>query len=326
MITKKRKDELITVVVPIYNMGKYLERAVNSLLNQTYKKYEILLIDDGSTDCSGEKSEEYAKNNEKIKVYHKENGGLSSARNFGIEHANGKYIIFPDPDDWVSENYLETLISLVDETSDLEVCGHYVVTDKSMKPHSTIEKEYIYNRKEALESAMISSGFCGFAWNKLYHMEIIKRYNLRFDEELGMAQDLHFLVRYLMECNKIKYSTKPLYYYYQHIGGVTNAPLSSRKISGLKTYEKIAEIVKEDYLEIEKLARSTYANMSLQFMYIYFTNKMKDKILFYKLKSNFRKNISYFLKNKNYGIERKLLGVLAYISPKLSFKIREILR
>lgn len=326
MMIKEKENDLITVVVPIYNMGNYLERAVNSLLNQTYDNYEILLIDDGSTDSSVEKSEEYAKNNEKIKVYHKKNGGLSSARNFGIEHANGKYIIFPDPDDWVSENYLETLISLVDETSDLEVCGHYVVTDKSMKPHVEFEKEYIYNREEALESAMISSGFCGFAWNKLYHMEIVKKYNLKFDEELGMAQDLHFLICYLMKCNKIKYTTKQQYYYYQHVGGVTNAPLSPRKISGLKTYEKIAEIVKKDYPKIEKLAKATYTNMNLQFIYIYYSNNMKNSELLSKLQLNFKKNINYFIKNKNYDIKRKTLGIIAYLSPKLSFKIREILR
>lgn len=318
-----QKQALITVVVPIYNMGCYLDRAMKSLLEQTYNNYEVLLIDDGSTDGGSQKCDIYAEKYEKIHAYHKKNGGLSSARNYGIKYAKGDYIIFPDPDDWVSEKYLEDLSSLINESSDLEVCGHYVVTKKDKKIHATPERKYELNQEEAMLSAMTASGFCGFAWNKLYHMNIIKDKKMKFDEELGMAQDLHFLIQYLKYCEKIIYWTKPLYFYFQHAGGVTNASLSDRKISGLKTYEKIAELVRDEHPTIMQLAKSTYVNMSLQFMFIYYATEMEYDELLVKLKKNLKRNFKYFLKNVNYGMGRKMLGIVALISPKISYKIRK---
>ena len=103
---------MISVVVSVYNMEKYLDRCINSLLKQTYKAYEIILVDDGSTDTSPSLCDEWGKKETSIRVFHKPNGGLSSARNYGIDHALGDLIIFPDPDDWVDTGYLQKLISI----------------------------------------------------------------------------------------------------------------------------------------------------------------------------------------------------------------------
>lgn len=317
------ESKMITVVVPIYNMGCYLDRAMKSLLAQTYKNYELLLIDDGSSDNSPEMCDDYAQKYENVKTYHKKNGGLSSARNYGIKYAKGDYIIFPDPDDWVLEEYLEDLSSLIERNSDLEVCGHYIVNENGKKIHDYPEAIYELNQEEAMKSAMTASGFCGFAWNKLYHMDIIVENDLKFDEELGMAQDLHFLMCYLMYCNKIIYWTKPLYFYFQHAGGVTNSVLSDRKISGLRTYEKISELVRNKHPDIVQLAKSTYANMSLQFMFIYYDTDLKELELLKKLKINLKTNFKYFFKNPSYRAGRKILGCIACISPRASYILRK---
>ncbi len=318
-------NEMITMVVPVYNMGKYLKRAVDALLKQTYRNFEILLVDDGSTDGSGAICDEYEKNNKSIRTIHKPNAGLSSARNVGIDNAKGEYIIFPDPDDWTREEYLQTLINLHTKyCSDLEICGHYVVEGDTEKTHNPQGKEQLLERDEAIEILMSSWGFCGFAWAKLYHMDIIRGNKLYFDLELGMAQDLHFSFRYFLCCQKIAYNPVPMYYYYQHAGGVTNtkSPLTQRKISGLKTYERIAELSKDKYPKARDLAYCTIANMSLQFIYIYYASKMNDEQLLKTLCNNLKTYKDYFLRNTDYSVIHRLQGRIALISPRIFYLIK----
>ena len=113
------------MVVSVYKVKDYLDHCIQTLLNQTYQDYEILLVDDGSPDACGAMCDAWAEKEARISAYHKPNGGLSSARNFGIAHARGAFIIFPDPDDWVEPRYLEKLMSLRESTqADLSICGH----------------------------------------------------------------------------------------------------------------------------------------------------------------------------------------------------------
>ncbi len=315
----------ISVVVPVYNMADHLEKSVNTLLAQSYQNYEIILIDDGSTDGSSELCDYLAEQYSTIQVFHKTNGGLSSARNKGIDVASGDFIIFPDPDDWVDENYLSSLIDLHNETQ-LEICGHYVVTPDSCKAHNSQSTKTQLTKELAIINLLKSTSYCGFAWNKMYHLDIIKTNNLRFDEELGMAQDLHFAFRYMLFCNKIAYNPEPHYYYYQHEKGVTNInhPLTSRKISGLKTYEKLLELSKANVPEAVPLVCSTIANLNLNFIYIYYNSGMEDKDLLSSLTINFKKYSNYFLKNKDYSVFHKLLGAIALINTNLYFKLRKL--
>ena len=131
---------MITVVVSIYKVEKYLNKCLESLLNQTYKDFEIILVDDGSPDKCPVMCDEWGNRDPRIRVFHKENGGLSSARNCGIEHAKGEFIIFPDPDDWVELDYLERILALREEyDADLSICGHYYgenINNKNAKVNS----------------------------------------------------------------------------------------------------------------------------------------------------------------------------------------------
>ena len=317
---------LITVVVPIYNMGQYLKRAVDSILKQTYKNYEIILVNDGSTDNSLEIANQIIKENPKIKIVSKQNGGLSSARNAGIDNSSGDYIIFPDPDDWVLENYLEVLVNLhLKYKSQLEISGYYIQYDgKKINPHENKTKQ-LFDKNTALQHLMSSKWFCGFAWNKLYHMDIIKKNNLTFDTELGMAQDLHFAFRYILHCERISFNPIPTYYYFQHIEGVTNvkAPLTQRKVSGFKTYEKLAELSQVDYPEVYNMAKSTLANISMQFLFIYYYTKMNDKEILSLIKNNIKNNFKCFMKNKDYSVPHKVQGLIARFLPKIYYIVRK---
>ena len=322
------ENELISVVVPVYNMGMYLPRAVDCLLSQSYNNYEIILVDDGSTDDSSAICDEYATKYEGVRVVHKPNGGLSSARNAGIDNAIGKYIIFPDPDDWTDPSYLATFMTLHEKyQSDLEICGHYISSDNGEFVHNTQAQEVVLNRQDALELLMSSKAFCGFAWNKLYHLDIIRDNGLLFDTELGMAQDLHFAFRYLLAADKIAYNPTPCYHYFQHAGGVTHTktPLTPRKLSGLKTYIKIAELAKEDFPKAEAMALSTIFNMSMHFMYIFYDSHDTRNDVLADLIENLKKYQAYFFANPHYSVSHKLLGKMALIHPRLYYLMKKAL-
>ena len=319
------KSPTISVVVPVYNMGKYLPKAIDCMLSQSYEDYEILIIDDGSTDGSSEICDKQANRDKRIKVFHKENGGLSSARNLGIENAAGQFIIFPDPDDWVESNYLENLISLHNKyNSDIEICAHYVSDNKGDTPRIVAEQDRLFDKEQAMDILMGRSGYCGFAWNKLYHLDIIKKHNLRFDEELGMAQDLHFAFRYFCCCEQIAYSNIPAYHYYQESGGITNQKqLTERKVSGLLTYKKIAELAHDNYPKVEVAAYETIYNMSLHFLYIYIDSQCDQEKIFNQLRSNLREYHKYFYESGTFNTTRKLLGRLAEINPRIYYYIKK---
>lgn len=326
MNTKDKQGSLISVVVPIYNMEHYINRAVESLRKQTISNYEIILIDDGSTDNSGKLCDEICRRYPEIIVVHKPNGGLSSARNAGIEVANGDFIIFPDPDDWVNEDYLEVLFSLHKKyDSDLEIGGYFITDENSEKNIHVNKKELLLEQNDAMEKLLSPFWYCGFAWNKLYHMDIIVQNNLRFDTELGMAQDLHFALGYLMKCKKIAFNPKPIYHYFQHIQGVTNvrAPLTARKISGIKTYQKIADMTEIEFPSIARKAHSTIANLCMHFLFIYYYTGMYDKEVLNLLNNNIHNNMKYFIENDEYDFLHKLQGIVAYLSPKLYYLIRK---
>ena len=186
----------ISVVVSVYNTGEYLPKAMESLLAQTCTDYEILLVDDGSTDGSGEECERQAAGRENVRVFHKENGGLSSARNYGIDHAAGDYIIFPDPDDWAEPEYLATLLAMTEETdAGLSICGHYENKEHKDRRWDTAAERSVLSTDEALELVMQNRSFCGFAWNKLYHMDLMDllyEQPIHYPDKVSTEDDYHY--------------------------------------------------------------------------------------------------------------------------------------
>lgn len=314
---------MISVVVSVYNMEKHLDRCINSLLKQTYKAYEIILVDDGSTDTSPSLCDEWGKKETSIRVFHKPNGGLSSARNYGIDHALGDLIVFPDPDDWVDTGYLQKLISIKErEHADLSICGHFKgdhIWNQNAQP-------VVLDTRSALYELMLPSSFCGFAWNKLYSMDILKKNALRFDEELGMVQDLHFNVRYFQYCSTIAYDPEPFYHYIVSDASVTSSKysLNLRKLSGLATYKKIGQITHTGFPEIEKISYASLCKMCLDDMMIYYRSGMKDRKVLMLLQSDFRKYKSYFYNCTAYSHSHKSCSHFAVVHPYAYYMARRI--
>ena len=313
---------MITVVVSVYNTGKYLEKSITSLLSQTYQDYEIILIDDGSTDGSQDTCDTQAARSPKIRLFHKENGGLSSARNMGIENARGDFIIFPDPDDWVAENYLEQLLAIRNKhDADLSICGHYFHENGRDTVWNAPAVECELTREEALELLMRPESFCGYVWNKLFDMNVIRENELRFDTSLGMAQDLHFCYRYFQFCDRIAYDPAPVLFYNRDTDGVTtyDHPLTQRKITGLQTYLKIAELAHDKYPKVERMEYAILCDTALQYIYFYYNSHMNEPETLKLLRGYLDKYMPYMQESDMFSGNRKKIARLAQKSPRAYF-------
>lgn len=217
-------EELISVIVPVYNIGAYVERCVKSICSQTYKKLEIILVDDGSSDNSSVLCDEIAKKDSRIIVIHKKNGGLSEARNTGIERAAGKYLVFVDGDDYISRFMIEKLyhaIRLCD--AELSICNfEYVYENTSTITHENTDLPLVNNVLKGedilfTELFKYKSWYWVVAWNKIYKKELFNE--LRFP--VGKIHEDEYIVhRLLAKCQKVATISEPLYYYVQRNAGI----------------------------------------------------------------------------------------------------------
>ncbi len=203
---------IISVIVPVYNVEKYLNRCIDSILAQTFSDFELLLIDDGSKDKSGEICDQYAEKDRRIKVLHKENGGASTARNTGIDHAVGEYIMFADSDDYIGRNMLESLLGLIECQNDWAISSMEMVEDGKHTKYCLAEKEYNATLllEEYCENKIPPICLCG-PCAKLYKRSIIDKN--RFNKELCVGEDTYFNMQYIKNCRSIV-TTGEIYYYY----------------------------------------------------------------------------------------------------------------
>ena len=201
--------DLVSIIVPIYKVEEYLEECISSIVNQTYKNIEIILVDDGSPDRCGIICDEWAQKDSRIRVIHKENGGVSDARNAGIDSAVGTYIACVDPDDFVSDDYISTLLESIGQ-ADLCCCNYITFSETEEKTFAV--KDMVITEKQYWEllSDDDLSQYLIVPWNKLYRSEIWQ--NVRYPK--GMVhEDRYVLPELLSKCNKIVCLSKPKYYY-----------------------------------------------------------------------------------------------------------------
>lgn len=203
--------ELISVIVPVYKVEKYITRCIDSIINQTYKNLEIILVDDGSPDGCGKICDEYAKNDERIRVIHKENGGVSSARNIGLDNANGTYITFVDADDYIQEEFCENLIKhITEQNADCVACGYNRIYDN--KEEKILCKNcYSLTSNEFIENIMHVQSGLGFCHMKLWRKSSIG--TIRFNENLKVGEDALFNMQVSKNVKKFYMVNKALYNY-----------------------------------------------------------------------------------------------------------------
>ena len=220
MKTKQTTETLISIVVPIYNTAKYLPKCLNSIINQTHKNLEIILVDDGSTDNSPHIIKEYAKKDSRVKVITQKNQGQSAARNTGIKVAKGNYISFTDSDDELKPNFIASLLQLYEKNEiSIAVCGHqfnFLKTNitKNLYPSPLNPRNKNESKKSYILKLLAKDGRMYSCDNKLFRANIIHKYHLEFDTSLNFAEDTKFVYNYLAKTSgKPSFILEPLYIY-----------------------------------------------------------------------------------------------------------------
>ena len=243
---------------------------------------------------------------------------MSSARNAGINAAVGKYIVFPDPDDWVESDYIEQFMNVQMEYSpDLVCLGHYIEYDGYGFPTNKDGAFVELTGEEARRSLLLPPMMNGFAWNKLYNLDIIRENQLFFLDDVGTTEDLDFAFRYLKYCRKVCFNPSiRVYHYYQRAGAATHSGFSKKKLQSIRTYEKIMEayIAKN---EIVEAAENEICNTAINLCWMYKNGNCNDTESWEMLRRYIRKYLKGYLKSKNYNKGRKLQAVLAYYVPDL---------
>ena len=200
----------VSVIIPVYNAEKTIERCIESIANQTYKNVQIICVDDGSTDNSNKIIKQLMKKEKRLELIEKSNGGVSSARNIGIEHSKGKYIEFVDSDDAISERMIETLVKSIEkDKTDIVICGYKVYGKGkicSLKSNVYLNKDEFYNDFYSI----YSSTYLNPPWNKLFRRESITEL---FDENIDIGEDLIFNLNYINKIDTISTLSEPLYIY-----------------------------------------------------------------------------------------------------------------
>lgn len=230
---------LISIIVPIYNVEAYLAKCINSIISQTYGNLEIFLVDDGSPDRCGLICDEYAKQDARIKVIHKKNGGLSDARNVAIDVAKGEYITFVDSDDYVANDYVESLYKLIVENdAQMSITRCIPFFEGTTPVHIRQTKiTKVFNTYNALISLFYQKDFDNAAWAKMYHCSLFKS-DIRYPKG-WLYEDLPTTYKLMMLCNKIAFSSYENYYYLLRKDSIEGAPFKPQK------YECCIKIIRQ---------------------------------------------------------------------------------
>lgn len=214
-------NDLITIVVPIYNVEPYLKKSIDSIINQTYQNLEIILVDDGSPDNSGKICDEYAKKDNRIKVIHKENGGLSSARNAGIDMAKGKYISFVDSDDYISNDYIEYMYNILKKYNvKMSTCETQVIYGNENIKEKEKNVVTLLDKSELFYNILFDKKSDVSAYSKLYHISLFE--NIRFPNGI-VYEDTATTYKLIEKCDKIATGSKKCYYYYYRLGSISKS-------------------------------------------------------------------------------------------------------
>ena len=295
-------QKLVSVIIPIYNVSQYLPECIDSVREQTYQNIQIILVNDGSTDNSLDVCLEYKKKDDRITIINKKNGGLSSARNVGMDAAKGEYFSFIDSDDFVDPRMIDTLVSLLENTnSDISCCNFDYYDENSVyqRTHKAdIISSEVYSRQRALELLLSEKYFKCYAWNKLFKSSLFQ--GVRFPEG-QLYEDIVTIYNLIKISNSLSFCGEPMYHY-----RVRNESITQR-VFDKRTYEMLIPIkkIKNDNANNEKIL------MGCAVYYLYFIDEMlmvdKRDEQVYKEYLDILSQIKEYLKiDTIYGKERKL--------------------
>lgn len=312
-------EELISVIVPVFNCINFIEKCIQSILGQTYKNIELILVDDGSTDGSEKICDNYARKDKRIKVIHKKNSGVSSSRNEGIKIAKGMWYSFVDADDYLDEDMYELLINLYSKTgAEIVQCGYRRIEKGKTNEQSNTGTEYIFYTDEAIKNLINGKLFGNALWNKIYRNNVIL--NINFDENLKINEDVLFNFEVFSNAKKIAYIDVAKYNYNVHETSTCFVIEDEKKLKDVCTVSRyILNHLKND-INIGT-ARTRYVGMLILYFRFCYKNRKEQKYLITEITIEIFKQISYGdITSRNILISGKLI----YFSPSLYYWLHKI--
>ena len=313
-------NPIISVIIPVYNTGKYLYNCIDSIINQTYKELDIILIDDGSTDGSAEVCDEYARIDSRITVIHQQNSGVSKARNAGIRNAKGDYFHFPDSDDYIDEDCYEYCLKLMNKHGCDIVSFDYYVTYSDHEDEKHFSGS-VYGLFDVENSHRAVLQGIPFACNRIYSKNSIS--GLMFDETIFRGEDSLFVHQAIEQSEKCFFDKRAMYHYVQSEESAVRGKFRSVQLTGMKLYDVYKEFYEKKYPNLWKIFLSGTLHLPITLYYdMYadesdFSSEMKSVYNEYKTRyKEVRKNVDLPIKNK-------IKFAFFYISPNLFCKIHK---
>lgn len=252
----------VSIIIPAYNIENYIEKCLKSIKEQLYPCFEVIIINDGSTDNTKKICTEFAAKDSRFNVFNRQNAGVSSARNLGILKSIGKYICFVDGDDYLSKNYLELLVGYMEsEEADIVCADYFLDTQEQIIVHSQeMSLPILFSNQNAINKLSDKNLYQGYLWNKIFKRELIVSYNIKFDERVKIWEDMLFCLNYLVHSNKVLYVQIPIYYYVQRQNSAINTSSIWTEHTHLYALEQMWAIAKNYEGDFKEYIRNFYAN------------------------------------------------------------------
>lgn len=258
------EEKKISIIVPVYNVEKYLPRCIDSILDQTYTNFECILIDDGSPDRCGEMCDEYAERDKRIIVIHQKNKGVSAARNAGLNVAKGEYVGFVDSDDYIAPEMYQCLVSAIEESNaDFSYCAIEHIKANGDRYIERASIGAVENQLSFVTEALLKDGDVGGAvWNKLFKRKVIR--DIRFEESAKICEDVLFALMCCARISSAVFVQEPLYYYYHRPGSAVRTD-RSHSVMSLQIHEKMISVAREIGKKPFYAAQAGYLDCCLQY-------------------------------------------------------------
>lgn len=320
-------EELVSIIVPVYNTSCYLEKCIESILNQKYNNFELIMVNDGSTDNSLEICKKY-ESLENVYVFDIVNQGVSHARNYGLKNAKGKYVVFVDSDDAVSPFYISSLMSAQKAyCNSLTVCG-YTRDDADLFINNEENTPKYIRYDDTIRTILDNDHICGYLFNKIFDREIIIKNDIEFDERISLYEDLYFILEYSKCVDSVVYFESKIYFYRNTENSLSKAPkkITERTLTSLWGLENLAKFILSNKSDDTELVNRSCNRLITQctnfYVKLIFSNldsktKKKWKNTIYLLISRYKK---YFKRNKNNNLFK--LIVLSYLKIKSTYKVK----
>jgi len=314
----------LSIIVPVYKVEKYLDRCIQSILGQSFSDFELILVDDGSPDSCGEKCEEWAKKDSRIKVIHKKNGGLSDARNAGIDIAQGEYIGFVDSDDYIKPDMFEVLIHNIEAfDADISICGYIDVYANGCRNESLDKKVYVWNQEEAIRNILLGKLLSVHAWTKLYKRKLFETVRYPVGK---VSEDAYVIMDIMFQVDKAVFTPYSAYYYVHRGESINTSKYREIDLTRIEAHEKNYRLVKDRYPKMERLAYCRYLGaVGFVAHKIALTTEVlidRDKKIFFNL---LRRNFITICISDYFSVKRKFSLTVLVISRLFYRKLMQIL-